>query len=710
MYKLQVILWQLDRFFVILWHIPLMYRIYRHIFLFIFCAICISLAPFSAYAQPAMKGISGPSAGKDGEKKSYPPGTAWSLTSPLGLHQESSIDTLLYNYQRGFVTAISTDAWASTGQLSSPGIDMIYFNRKHGNSFFFVDALERWVPTYAKERFYNVRIPMTLVSYNFTWGKSTKTDWLSAVFAGNINKRAGLGAMIDFPYTKGMYNTQATKELAFGLQGYYTGDRYEMQAYYNHYNHVSKENGGITDDRYITNPGEIQGGVTSVESTTIPVVLTAAHNRLIGSDLFMTHAYKLGFYRDISQPGDTVVTEEFVPVTKFIYAFNYRDNDRFFINTAIPSIADYWQHTYFDASRTEDDARYWSVSNTLGVELIEGFQHWAKFGLSAYAQYDIDRYWYSSMGADEILNDDLSEEELAEVGLDALPEGFAIRSPRTRHRLWVGGRIEKTRGSVLRYNADAKVGLVGDAAGELDIRGNIITRFRVGRDTMQVSAHGFFKNLEPNYFYKYYLGNHFAWSNDFGKTRSMRAEGRLYIPWSRTTLRAGVENIQNQIYFDADALPRQYSGHIQVVSAALQQDLKFGIWNWNNTVTWQRSSRSDILPMPEVALYSNMFLGFKAFRALTVQVGIDCNYYMKYRGYAYQPALMAFVQQGADAVDLGGYAFSNVYLTCKLYKVRFFVMGSNITQNWFQRNHFALPHYPMDPRQFRCGLSIDFSD
>lgn len=172
-----------------------------------------------------------------------------------------------------------------------------------------------------------------------------------------------------------------------------------------------------------------------------------------------------------------------------------------------------------------------------------------------------------------------------------------------------------------------------------------------------------------------------------------------------------MENVQNHIYFGPDCLPRQHSGHIQVFSAKLQQNLKFGIWNWNNTVTYQASSNQDILPLPALSIYSNMFLYFHAFKALTVQVGVDCNYYTKYRGMQYQPATMSFHVQGGDnPVMIGDYAFCNVYLTCKLYKVRFFVLGSHINERWFGRNSFSMPHYPMNPRELRCGLSIDFAD
>ncbi len=646
----------------------------------------------------------------DKTKKTYPPGTAWTLTFPLGQHVESTIDTLLYNYQRQFITVMQTDAWASTGQFNGPGIDMLYFDRTAPSYFYFNDAIERWIPSARKTKFYDVHIPMTLLSYNLTFGKVAKTDWLKAVFAGNINKRAGFGGWVDYPYTKGMYEAQATKMLAFGFTAYYTGDHYETQAFFNRYNHLNKESGGITDDLYITNPSEVQGGVNSIDEKSIPVNLTAAHNRVIGSEFYMTHAYKLGFHRDITQEGDSIERTEFVPVTKFIYSFNYRDNERFFINTAAPRIEGYWPTTYFDLASTRDDSRYWSVGNTLGVELVEGFQKWAKFGLSAYATYEIDRYWYDVAGASELEEAGLTDAELIDAGLSPLPEGVNPNFRKTRNRLWVGGHIEKTKGTTIRYSADAKFGLLGDAIGEIDVHGQLETRFRLGKDTVRLAAQGYFKNLEPNYMLRDYVGNHFAWHNSFGKTRSFRAEGNLYIPWTKTTLKAAVENTQNMIYFNSEGLPVQYGGHVQVVSAAIDQKLRFGIWNWDNRLTWQSSSRKDMLPLPALTLYSNMYLYFHAFRALTVQVGVDCDYYTAYKAYNYQPATMSFCQQGENAVEIGNYPLLNVYLTCKLYKTRFFVMASHVNEGWFSKRYFALPHYPIDPIQFRCGLSIDFAN
>ena len=217
---------------------------------------CIALAVAVAAAMPlfAQQQLKRMEADEKSSKKTYPPGTAWTLSSPLGDHIESTVDTALYNFQRHFVTPLASDAFATTGQWGGPAIDMIYFGRQPESYFFFNNAISRWVPTAEKQKFYNMYIPFTQLSYDMAPGTESRTDNLAATFAGNVNRKIGVGAWVKYPYTKGSYAEQATKGLGYGFNGYYAGDRYEATAFFNHYNHLIKESGGITDDLYITDP------------------------------------------------------------------------------------------------------------------------------------------------------------------------------------------------------------------------------------------------------------------------------------------------------------------------------------------------------------------------------------------------------------------------------------------------------------------------
>lgn len=609
----------------------------------------------------------------------------------------AEIDTLLYNYQRQEVPSLISPAYATTGNLGAEGLDMLFFDRKPRMEFFFADALRAWLPLQSKEKFYNVYIPATQLSYNTGGNKQSVQDRLRLNFAGNVNRRIGIGAKVDYIYSKGSYQNQATKDFIFGISGYYRGDRYELQAFYNHWNMLNKENGGITNPLYITDPAVLQGGVDNIEPKSIPVNLSNAHTRLKGQQLFLNNTYNVGYWRT-EEVNDTLSRDVYVPVTKFIWTLDYSSARHRFIDKS--NSPDFWQHTYFSNQLTTDDTYHYDLSNTLGIQMIEGFRKWAKFGLSVYATHQLQSFTQTPDPLDPAA-------ELPE-GLDPIPDGFTIHDKHTRNLLSVGALLSKQKGSVITYNVNGRLGLIGDIAADVDISGRLDTRIRMFTDTVDIAAYGHFRNTAQPYLLQHYRSNHFLWDNDFGKTRSFRAGGEIHIPWTSTVLSAGFENLQNYVYFNSDALPAQYAGSLRIVSATLKQKLHFGIWNWDNNITWQHSSRSDILPLPALALYSNMYLWFRAFRVLQVQLGLDCNYYTRYYAPDYQPATMTFSNQ--QQTKIGNYAFMDLYLTCKLSKVRFYVMMSHINQGLFSKDYFSMPLYPLNPRKFQIGLSIDFTN
>ncbi|MBO4943965.1 MAG: putative porin [Muribaculaceae bacterium] len=656
----------------------------------------------------SFSGLSAQDSGQSGSDKKLPPQviTAWQIIQPLGLREQVPVDTLLHNYYLQAVPNDASLAYATTGNLGTEGINMIYMDRKKNSPFFFRDALSFWLPEEGNHTFYNSHIPLTFVSYNTGGGKESTQDRLKVNFSGNVNKRLQIGANLDYLYSKGSYANQAAKDLTWGASTSYIGDRYDLQAFFYHFNALNKENGGITDDRFITDPAVMQGGVASIEPKSIPVNLTDAHSRLVGQEFMMNHRYKFGFWRDL--PPDTTKTEpdtiprrEYVPVSSVVWTFNYNGGRHHFINSNIENDRDFWKNTYLNTEGTRDLTKYHSISNTIGLALHEGFHKYAKFGISAFLTYEMRKY---TQNPDTIL--DL--ETVPEI-LTPYPYESRIPMKATENLVWVGGQITKQQGSLLRYEATAKFGLSGRAAGEIDLNGIVSTSIPLLGDTLNVNADGRFSNLAPSYLLENYVSNHFIWHNSFGKTRKLRLGGSICFPKTRTAISAHVENVQNLVYFDSLACPVQHGGSVQVLSLGLTQNFKVGILNWQNRIVYQTSSDQSVLPLPKFAAFSNLFLLFKVAKVLDVQMGVDCDYYSKYYAPDYQPATMSFCNQ--DKIKCGGYPFMNAYVNMKLSKTRFYILFAHINQGSIGGNdYFSLPHYPMNPRRFQIGLSVDFSN
>ena len=674
-------------------------------FLYLFITVMMFIPAFNVGAQNSQRLTNSFKSGNDDRVKektdTTPEGSAWTLTFPLGDHVESQIDTLTYNYQRYTIPALQSDAYVTTGNFGAEGINMIFFQRPQRYTFFFRDALDRWLPSFDKQKFYNVYVPSTILQYNFAGSKETHQDNLKADFMGNVNRRIGIGAKIQYIHSRGAYEAQAVKNMNWGFSFYYLGDRYEAQAFYNNYYTLLKENGGITDDLYITDPAEVQAGVTSVDTKSIPVRLNAAQSRMTGDEFYMDHAYKLGYWKSVAV-NDTATREEYVPLARIKYSFDLQHSRHRFNNYNVSEGNEFWKNRYLWGGGTDDNTHLNMMTNSIGLELIEGFRKWVKFGLSAYVSYQIQKYQQTTY------YHPIDPEEAA--SLTPLPTGVYVPETATKNFLYVGGRLQKDKGNILRYAADVKLGLVGDGTGDIDLNGNISTQIPVKKDSIRITAEGHFSNQAQPYLLQQYIANHFVWSNDFGKTRRYKVAGNLHIPWTKTTVGVGVENLQNYVYFNPQSLPQQYNGNIQVFSASLQQELKVGILHWDNTVYYQKTSNSNILPLPELTIYSNLYLKFIAFKVLKVQFGVDCDYYTKYKGLNYQPATMSFHVQGEDPIYVGNYPLINVYVNARLYKTRFYVQYSHINQGWFSKNYFLMPHYPMNPGRLEMGLSIDFTN
>lgn len=654
----------------------------------------VSTLAMNAQFQSLTSATSGATKSK---KVKVEPSYAWSISEPLGLHYESTIDTLFLNYHKSFIPSHQSTAWATTGNFGASGQNQIFFQRKPTSDFFFQDAIDSWLPGVATQRYYNTRIPMTIISHNTGGNKYSNQDRTQVLFSGNVDKKLQLGGAIDYIYSKGSYNYQADKNFRWSLFGSYIGDRYEMQTFFNSYNYLGKENGGITDDQYITDPAKVQGGETKVDNKSIPTYLTAAHSKMTGLEFYLNQSYNVGHYKyQRDSVTDTIIGRTYIPVTRFIWTADFKTSKHLFLNQNAAQDQSFFENSYLSLTGTDETTRFWRLRNTLGVSLLEGFNKYAKFGFSVYATHEMRRY--------KQVVDTVSGKELPE-GLVELP--VTIDPTKTQQLLWVGGQLTKQRGSILTYAATAQFGLLGDVSGDIDIEGSVTTRFKLFGDTVSLKAYGYFKNLEAPYLLKQFVSNHYAWDNKFSKVQRFRAGGVLNLPWIYTSINVGYETLNNYIYFNNNSLPEQSSSAVHVLNASLTNHLGFGIFNWDNEATYQTSSNASVLPLPKFSIFSNMYLKFRIARVLDVQVGVDCNYYTKYHAPAYNPAIMSFYNQ--SEIECGNFAFADVYANFKLKKARFYVMYSHANKGLFGgNNYFSIPHYPLNPGRFQLGISVDF--
>ena len=683
------------------------------------------------------------------EIQSLPPKLyMWKLSETLGNRTIIPADTASLNFQSTNLVEGMFGHYNYLGNLGSPRLSRLFFEREESEPTIFMAPFSSFFTRPDQVLFTNSNVPYTNLTYYKAGNKVNGEERFKSYFSVNVNKQLAFGFNIDYLYGRGYYQNQSTSHFNAGLFGSYIGEKYQVQAVYNNFFLKMNENGGIADDQYITRPENMSGGKKEYESTTIPVKLEQSSNRNKDFYIYLTQRYRLGFTRrvrntqegkptvsapkassspsseseisasnnDIALPNDSIASksvstlaaandslpsvstadndslfeEEFVPVTSFIHTLKVERSRHQFRSGSEPE--GFFPEDYkLYKNYSNDSTTAFSVKNVFGIALLEGFNKYAKAGLTAYISHKFSRY--------DLMN------------TDTLTDMRRIRY--TEQEIFVGGELAKREGKLLHYNVNGEVGLVDKAIGQFRVNANLDLNFRLWKDTVNFYARGYVSNTLPSFYMRHYHSNHYNWDNDnMDKEFRTRVEGELNISHWGTNLRAGVENIKNYTYFNQSALPEQNGGNIQVLSATLKQDFRLGVFHLDNEVTWQKTSNETVLPLPQLSLYHNFYILAKlAKKVLTVQLGADVRYFTKYNAPAYAPGVQQFhLQPTDDLVEIGGYPIVNVYANLHLKRTRIFAMMYHVNAGMGSANSFLVPHYPINPRLFKIGVSWNFYD
>lgn len=391
---------------------------------------------------------------------------------------------------------------------------------------------------------------------------------------------------------------------------------------------------------------------------------------------------------------------EYVPVTSFIHTMKFDTYRR--IYQAYETPKDFYADTFNPAGNYPGDSIYdktthYRIQNTFAISLLEGFNKWAKAGLKAFVTSDLRHF--------------------------TLPTETEIAKAYNEHNLSIGGQLIKSQGKTLHYDATLETWLTGKDAGQMKIDADADINFALFGDTVRLQASGFFHRLNPTFYYRHYHSKHFWWDNDdMSKIIHTRIEGKFGYEKTKTTVRVAFDNIKNHTFFAmgynvTDNFGRtgntlsvvQKSGAISLLTLELQQKLKLGPLHWDNVITYQKSSDDMALPVPDLNIYTNLFLRFKIARVLKCDFGADARFFTKYYAPDYNPALGQYaVQTGEHRTEVGNYPIVNVYANFHLQRTRFFVMMSHINAGQGKPDYFLAPHYPLNQRIFRFGVSWNF--
>ena len=630
----------------------------------------------------------------------------WHIDENFGTIIPVNADTAQYMFQNTHQTEGLNGEYNFLGNMGSPRQSRIFFNRPTDTSVDFLAPYDYFVTRPGELFFTDTKSPYTNLTYHTSGNKVDGDDRFRAFFSRNAGKKFGVGGMFDYLYGRGRYNNQASALMNFSLFSYYRSDRYNYHLLASRYHMKLAENGGIANDDYIKRPEETDGSGSNFGTTDIPTNFYKAWNRNEVYTAYFTHNYNFGFYKEKkSTPADSAKTKsssneerEFVSVARITHTLDLSIGEREFRN--YERSAGYYAKDYLTYDSI-DRYKSTSMENIVALSLCEGFNKWAFADVTAYAKHRYSRY---------------------NMPDTILATGQEYAKNYNEHTIWVGGQIESNKSEKLRYRANGETAITGDDLGAFSLSGEARLNFELWKKAAHIEAKAFVKNNRPSFYYRHYHSEHYWWDHkDLDKEFKTRIEVETAIQKTRTAIKAGVENIKNYTYFANSSVSNNKGGYlkniqvaqapdnIQVFSATLRQGAKLGILNIDTELTYQKSSNEDILPLPALNLYANMYIKFRIAKVLNTELGADVRYFTSYYAPDYSPELGQFCQQNqADKVEIGNYPVASLYANFLLKDARFYVKYLHANEGTGNRNYFLAPHYPMNPAVLWLGLSWNF--
>ena len=630
------------------------------------------------------------------------------INTNTGLPEDIQPDTLHHSFHNAHLTEGYFGTYSHLGNMGSPRLSRLYFEREESKDFIFDLPYDYWIKDAADFRFTDAKSPHVSIDYYKGGNKRTGEEHIKGYFAANFNKRSGIGFDLDYLLGRGRYTNQSTSMFDARLYTYYRGDIYQMYVSVNRDNIKVAENGGIQDTRYIKSPEAMAEGRKQYSPEDIPFRIYDNWNNIKRTQgLFNQELSLKKTTHSTDSIGDTVYTfTRVAELGKAAHTLEVGQLQRRYIYYQIP-------RGFYSKSYLKNDSldlmKNFYVSNTLSLSLLEGSTKWAIAGLSAFARYEFRSF---------VMPDTMSTSVGKGEYMHRYNEGdFSV-----------GGQLEKAQGDNLTFRAGIETVLLGTSIGDFSLSGQMELKYPIWGREAKIGAYADMSAKESPFYYSNLHSTYAWWDGDFKKEFRTRFGGYIDLEMTGTRFQLDVENVANYVYLkniggsylneDSVRQPTysikgaQHNGSIQILSATLQQNFKLGPLHWDNHITYQLSGNKEIIPLPDLNIFSDLYFKFIYYKRLHMEVGVNALYFTRYKAPGYCPAVGAFhLQSDSHVQEVGGYPLLSGYVNCMLRGVRFYIMYYHFNDGLMSnRDSFIVPGYPANPGMVKFGLSWTFFD
>jgi hypothetical protein len=603
--------------------------------------------------------------------------------------QTIPLDTTLTGFQNFNILIQPRTPTVGVGNLGLAARPMLFEPSKTIGFDIGMHSLDYYAMTHDDVRYYQARTPFTSLYY-VSAGEAEQV--FKVIHSQNIKPNFNVGLNFNRIGANGYYRRQRGDDLNGALFSWYQSPnkRYNLWASVVFNTLKTQENGSILNDSIYT------GTNNTVDKLTEPVRLQTGKRIWRQTGFMLKQTYFVGRIDSVAQE----ITKKILPTNKISYTLKYDANsyafqkDESFTSERVRESVFPNGIGLADTTFTNDSTRYTHIQN----EFIYSFFLRAKGSsiIKNELKLDVgikhDFYNYNQM----VLYRDRTR--------------FYDYSA-TFQNVTLLGNAGYRLSNKIDFNVDLQQIFQGRNVGDFlyEAKSNVLLSKSVGR----IVLGAYFQNKSPEETYTNYFGNHYRWDTNFDRTKTINLSFNFINEKFGFDAGAQYYLIDKYLYFgqnDQGGIePLQLGSSINLFKITAGKKFRFGKFNLESYVVYQKTDNPDKLRTPEVYTFNSFYLDQTFFKVLKTNVGFDVRYNTPYKAYSYSAATGHFYI-GKD-VTFDTTPIVDVWVKASLRRANLFVKCDYVNQGLLYKGYYTVDRYPMPDRLlFKFGVSWNFYD
>lgn len=659
----------------------------NHIVRVLFCIVTLLSFTTSAFAQEDegfSSALDSARAKEDNKKDSVVFSAKYVRYATLDMLKSATytrqIDTTHHNFQYFNKQNLPWNPSINLGSYGLATRDLLFTPNKSIGFQPGYHALERYLLTSDSIVYYRAR---ARYSELYAVGFFFDDQVFKAKLAQNINPHWNVGAEYHATNTDGYYFNQEYSDRKGSIFTWYESEnkRYNLVANATFNKLDATENGSVVNDSIFKDPNvtSLFGALTRLRGQQA----NRPYNKWIDNGIFLRQSYYMGRLDTLNKglpemeihPTNAIAHNTSIRQRKYVFFKNESDQEGAF--------------PYNDAIRVQDTTKVTTISNEFTYSFYLRNKSLLKNEAKLNLGFQNDLIWYA----------------------DSLTDDFFQNS-------MVKGDLQYKFSDRININVSANQIVLGRHIGDFLYQANadILLSENIGK----VSFGAYSQNKSPEMIFNRANTTYHQWNNDFDKTKTQNVWFGYQNKKIGFSGKAEYFLISNHLYFkeidnpnNDDRLEKIIEGaqydKLNLLKLTVAQNFKFGKFNFDNRIVYQKSDAMKVLMTPELYTWHSLYFNDVWYDVFDFRIGTDVRFNTPFTTPSYAINVGQFYNDNAG-IEFSTYPIVDLWITANIKRVNLFLSSNFINQYVSPKGYYSVRRYPMNPANFRFGVSWKFYD